>query len=786
MKNIINVVLIAAFISTFAFNARADRWSAETMKSGAAKRAVADGSMDPSAEDAKQGAVKSAYRACEGVMLYEPLKAKKRSDAAPANQQTYWEKRKASCDVAVSNCALKVQTMAAGASAIPFLETVRQTAVTKLSAGITQFENVKKTCFDSNSGGENCAGIVSSIKARVAKVMPEIRLSVAMLGTPSDKDIEKLKTTGDYSVLINKNLSESLAGFVQSGQMEPLTSAEYRKVQETYERLIAKARAELVAENEALLEPLKVKGRETDLEIQRKKLNSPEALTLKIKTALAAHRAEVMSRYSAALEKAPEAIYIGSGNASKEVMAAGLGKMIADQQKRLTEMKEEISAGTKPDLSYAGYSAIVNQLVEADMAKSGSTAMCGPATQAYTQLKDRELRNGLLMTGGIIAGTIATGGAGSVLFGTGLATTMAVTGAIVGTGLLAHEYAVVSDARLDARTGLTTHEDAQKATETFAVSALTSPLNFIGTGAVTAQAFKGAKSMVASRFGAAAVAKGVVKSTEASADEVARLAATATVQPGTTASKEAIAAAAKLEEIGNKAAAQMLGHDVTPANAKAFEALADGGFLGTKEAPLTEVASKYAAIEKQLTPAQKEELAADLKRISDVVQSSAGKKGAVVHSDPATAREAGLAALELASSGASAAQMSAAAKIFKAGSGWGADALRGFREVLESAKALAKGTKEVVGDRFKQAYAKLYKKATGKEPTPKELQVSCDCTGLCARGVGAVSSTAKELVADTKASSRAPASLGASIAAVAGMTSQAAEPIYMACVNPEN
>ena len=758
MRNIVYFVLVAmVFNPMFAFDARADRWS-EAVTSNE-KNAASNGDFEPSSSDAKQGAVKSPYKACEAVMLVEPKKVSKRGDTAPVAQSAYWDARKKACDESISNCGMKVQMLTAGASTMPFLERVRQRAVEKLDAGIVQYEKTKKTCFDSSSQEPSCKGAISSLRARLEKTLPEIRLNLAMLSTPTDKALEKLQSTGDYSDLINKELGTSLAGFVLAAKMDPLSNAEFRLVQSTYERLVAKARAEFSKENQELLRPLQVQGREVDLKVQTKKLAGSAAFTQKLKSAFAAHRADVMARYNQAIGNAPEAVYIGSASASPSVISAGLGKMIADQTTILSAMKSEINKGEKPDISYASYSVIANAIIEEDMVKTGSIEICATATQARNELSSRETRNGLLATAGVVGLAMVTGGVGGILGGAAAATTGAVTAGIVGgfamTGMAASH---ALDVRRDARTGLTTFEDAQQVADGALFEVAASPLNFVGgvgvTAALAGAAYKGAAVSAKSalrRFGAVAVAKGAVKPAGTSSDEVMKLAATASaLHSGEAAAKaggEAVAlvaakeAASKLESVGEKGINELLKRTATATDEGAFRSLGFSGYLGSEKAPNIEVAQAYASVTQKMSDTAREKFAADLKKIGEVVSESRAAAVKAGKLDPVRDKEAGLLALEIAQQ---APDVQTAAAVLKADSGYDANALRGVREVWKAAMALAKGAKETVAMKTKATVERVrttLAKFTGKgKDSPEVSQLGCCMMGgsACAVKVGSV------------------------------------------------
>ncbi len=736
-----NLVLFSSFSSSEAF-------ATEAVKG--AKGATAKSSSEMTAEETANGGVKSPYPACSNMLMVENSDFQKK--------QEYWKKRTDACDPKVANCSLKVQVVAdsgvfatrsvkAGvnvSSAVPigvFLESVRVRAGQDLSASIKAYEQIKSNCLGGKSG-DGCDAKVSSIRTRVGAELPKFRNAVAMLDFPQDDAIRRVISSNDVSALINQDFDGTRIR-MRAPKLAPLSSSEFDSAKTELARLLEEARKDAAAF--AAPESLKQKGMEAEL----RKWNSEESrvgrVTKRFRDALEKNRVEKLANYHAAVSRVPEVAYVGSSTAEEPVIAAGLTTMIADGNKALKAVnkapvdKNDLSAAKVDSslLQYAAYSALINKMLVEEMEKGNGASSCAAATSAFNQLKTVQGENAGIAAAAIIGvsvGLAVAGPVGGLIGGAAVLSGATVTvatntaiavGLIGGFAMTGYDISLANTAALGARTGLVTQQDADEARSSATLGIVASPLNFLGSGAMLgAGVAAGAK--VLSRFGANAVANGSVKVAGTSAEEVAKAAANATAAAGkATASKEAAASLAQVEQAGDKGATAILGRKPTSTDESAFRSMADSSYLGTAKAPNFEVARAYASVTQTMSEPERVTFAANLEKISKVVKSDAVSTAG---SDAVRNREAGLLALEIAKESP---DVVASAAILKQSSGWGADALRGAREVMKAAWALAKGVKESVSVRTRKAIAKL----TGKKADSPEVYGMCGCIGACAKGM---------------------------------------------------
>ena len=649
-------------------------------------------------EEKKMGGTRSPYPSCSGMLMVEYSDFQK--------NKAYWEARKTNCDSKVASCNLSVQmipdsgtfasrTVTAGRNVSSdvgvgvFLEKVRVRASEDLTRSIKSYEQLQSSCLSGSTKAETCGASISSIQQQVSNELPTFRKNIAMMSYPSDSDIQRAVTTRDFSELVNEDLSGSRAGTIVP-KMAKLTSAELDAAKKEYADLFSRARKEFDEENEKLLEPLKVKGREADLAYQRSKLREGQNFTAKVKEVIAKMRTEKLKEYNAAVGRVPEIAYVGEAKASDAVIAAGIATLVKDAKGSLSRIDKKPEAkeltAEKTDsslLQYAAYSRLIDKMLTEEQTAGGKSS-CAVATAAFNQLKTVEGRNTGYAVAGIVGVSVLAIAAPYVLpasMTAGAAAAAApiavASGMIGGLGMTGMDAWKASNMSQDARSGLTTAEDAAEARNSAGVGLLLSPLDFMGGGAVV---------------GGAVALGGKV--------------------------------------LAKRNAKTLLGRTPEAVDHAAFKELAQAGLLGTEKQPLHEVAKDYAEITKNMSEAERKAYAERLKAVADAAEPVKGAKTASGEAvgDPARAREAGLTALAIAQD---APNPAAAAAILKPDSGWNSESLRGVREVLTSAKALAKGSSEAVGSRVKKAYASLYEKATGKKPTQKMLDEGCACLGYC-------------------------------------------------------
>lgn len=797
MKNLnqslrVSVGLLTAFqvfgVAALApLTAHAEVTRSEVVGSSAARvsKPTAPSKQELTAEETKKGAQSSPYPSCAGMLMVESSDYQK--------HKSYWEGRKTSCDSKVASCNLKVQvipdsgvfasrTVVAGQNVSSslalgaFMEKVRVRASEELTKKVSHYEGLSKSCLAGAKKDATCESSVGAIRKRISSNVDSFRSALARMVVPSASDLQRVAATGDVSLLINEDLDAGRA-FAFGPKLSPMTSSEMAAAKKEYQAIIAKARQEHEKEIEDLLKPLKVRGRETDLERQRAELSRPENFTRKLSLIFARHRGEQVQKYNEAITNAPELPYIGDSKASDSVMAAGVAALVKDvkaSQKRMSQPPEKSELNAKKVdsslLQYAAYSKLIDRMLTEEM-NTGGASSCAIATAGFNQLKTVEGRNAAYLaaaTVGVSVGFALAPGA-AALMGTSmsagaaaLSANLAVTAGLVGGGAMTYsDVKRVDELAQDSRSGLVDAKDAEEAKSSASIGILLTPLDFMGAGALVGGGVAlGAKAL--NRFSAAAVAKGQLKTGAGNSGDVVKLATTA----GSASSVAAKAAAqAKLDELGGKAATSLLGRAPAASDEASFESLAKAGALGTPENPNVIVAQEYAEVTKGMTEAERKQYSADLAKVADVVKaapaSKSGAKSTEVVRDLADAertREAGLLALEVA---AAAPNKQATAALLAPGSGFDAKALSGVRAVMDSAKKLAAGTGEVVGAKAGAAYRKAIAKLSGKPANSKEVDQMCICSQLCGvRGVG-YNETAADFVADVAAGtpSRSIASL---------------------------
>ncbi len=734
-----NLVLFASFSAS-------DAIAAEAVKG--AKSTASKSTSEMTDEEKKNGGIKSPYPACSNMLMVENSDYQKKQD--------YWKARQTSCDAKVANCSLKVQVVAdsgvfatrsvtAGvnmSSAVPigvFLESVRVRAGQDLSASIKSYEQLKTNCL-AGKKGDGCDAKVGSVRARVGAELPKFRNAIAMLDFPQDPEIKRAITTNDVTGLINKDFDGSRIR-MRAPKLTPLSRSEFDSAKTELAKLLEDARKDAAAF--ATPESLKRPGMEAELRNWNSEENRLGRVTKRFRDALEKNRVEKLAAYNAAVSRAPEVAYVGSSNAEESVIASGLTTMIADGNKALKAVnkapvdKNDLSAAKVDSslLQYAAYSALINKMLVEEMDKGNGASSCAAATSAYNQLKTVQGENAGIAAAALIGTTILfavappVGAAfGAAMTGTAAAvsTNIAISvGLIGGFAMTGHDIALANRADLGARVGLVTPEDAAEARSAATLGIVASPLNFLGSGAMLGAGMAvGAKTL--SRFGANAVAKGGVQAAGTSAEEVTKLAAAAAASKAKDAAPQVVLAnAEKLEKAGEKGATAILGRKPAAADENAFKSMADASYLGTEKAPNFEVAKAYASVTQTMSEPERVAFAANLEKISKVVKSDAV---GTVGSDAVRSREAGLLALEIAKESP---DVVASAAILKPTSGWGADALRGAREVVKAAGALARGVKETVSLRTRKALAKL----TGKNVDSPEVNSMCVCLARCKVGL---------------------------------------------------
>lgn len=731
----------------------------EAVKTTSTKSSAKSSSFSLTDEEKANGATTSPYQACKGVLIVESSNYGK----------DFWQKRKASCDAKVSNCNMPVQVipdtgmfksfkgvntgpnanMSSQVTAVAFLESIRQKAEVRLGNGIAEREKQVANCYGPKATGTDaCQATKAALLGNLKKELPDFRLAVAQMYEPTQAELMNVVLRGDVSSIINDGLSKAKVHELIP-KMEKLSSAEFAKVKKTYEDLLARAKTEWAKEVKETVAKRGLKGREA-VEAEAR-LNTEQNLAAKFRNLLADNRAAQLTNYLRAVDRVPEIAYLGNSQAANPEIAAAVSTLVSNAKDSLASMKKIKSKDLNSEkmdnslLQFASYSRLIEEVLEEEV-KKGTVSSCAVATAVYNEMqavKGQHAAIGLaaMLTGGFggmgVAGVAAKlGMAGTAAAATNFAIISSVVGGATLTGMDVVDAMAMNR---DAKAGLVKAEDARAAAETAALGTVFAPLDWIGSGAVIGAGVALAGKTVG-KFAAASIAKGKLSSKAATAADLRKLATTAASSEG-----KDVQTVNRLGMAVDGAAKDLLGRAPTATDEKAISQMAKSGLLGTADAPATEAAKDYAAATLKMTADEREAYVARLDEITGAAK-PAEVKGRAPAVDPARSEEAGRLAVAIASEP----ELKATAAILKPDSGWSKDAIKNLREVVQSARRLAKGTSETVSARFKKALANM----TGESPNSARVNKLCACAGACPVG----------------------ASLDGGF--------DGGEPVYVACVNP--
>lgn len=733
----------------------------EAVKTTSTKSSAKSSSFSLTDEEKANGATTSPYQACKGVLIVESSNYGK----------DFWQKRKTSCDAKVSNCNMPVQVipdtgmfksfkgvntgpnanMSSQVTAVAFLESIRQKAEVRLGNGISEREKQVANCYGPKATGTDvCRATKAALLGSLKKELPDFRLAVAQMYEPTQAELMNVILRGDVSSIINDGLSKAKVHELIP-KMEKLSSAEFVKVKKTYEDLLARAKTEWAKEVKETVAKRGLKGREA-VEAEAR-LNTEQNLAAKFRNLLADNRAAQLTNYLRAIDRVPEIAYLGNSEAANPEIAAAVSMLVSNAKDSLASMKKVKSKDLNSEkmdnslLQFASYSRLIEEVLEEEV-KKGAVSSCAVATAVHNELQAVKGQDAVVALGAtLLLGGIGVGGAlrAAKLGAEGAKaaagwSNFAITSGIVG-GAYMTGMDVVDAAAMnrDAKAGLVKAEDARAAAETAALGTVFAPLDWIGSGAVIGAGVALAGKTVG-KFAAASIAKGKLSSKAATAADLRKLATTAASSEG-----KDVQTVNRLGMAVDGAAKDLLGRAPTATDEKAISQMAKSGLLGTADAPATEAAKDYAAATLKMTADEREAYVARLDEITGAAK-PAEVKGRAPAVDPARSEEAGRLAVAIASEP----ELKATAAILKPDSGWSKDAIKNLREVVQSARRLAKGTSETVSARFKKALANM----TGESPNSARVNKLCACAGACPVG----------------------ASLDGGF--------DGGEPVYVACVNP--
>lgn len=726
---------------------------AETVKGVKGSKATSS-KVNLTDEEKANGAVLSPYESCQSYIFVSHT----------ASQSSYWQNRDKTCDAKTANCQLKVQVipdgnmfgsfkgqagvnMSSAVTATAFLEGIRQDALKLVTKGISDREATLSKC-NANSSGAECKAYFAKVQEGLKKNEADFRNVMSVLSEPSNADLMRAITTNDVSVLINRSLRKGFGPvrtLVDFPKMPPLSEAEFAKVKGELATVLETARKEWQVEVEDTIKKRLASGMPaSEAAAARRTLMKEENFQTKLRRSISEFQSKKLETYDRIVHEVPEMPFVGVANADLPLVLVGQGKVIENLKKAQATMEKSLrpedlkSEAKLPEvLQYAAMKKVIDARLEKE-AQSGSPASsCSVATAVHQRMKEVQDRNRLIIAGTTIGGVVLGGFAGLGWLGAtavGTGTSMAFAAGITGTmSNLHYESTIKRDLEIGAAAGLTDPQAVRDQVGVVAFAALLAPLDFIGAGAVASGAVAAAKNAprIAAALGDSAVGKFVAASIATkkigttggvNSDEVVGLLKTLeTAEPG---SQEAVRATNKLKLSIDKATKAALGRSPSADDERALKALADG-YLGTIAQPNAVILTDYATITKGMSPGQIKAYADRLEKIA-----KAGKGSEVVSAAKAPPSQADLALQQ--ENGRLSVQLATeegyekTAEIMKKDSGWSKDAVRNLREVVESAKALGKGVKTSVEERFALALSKI----TGEpKDSPRITKLRC-CAGV--------------------------------------------------------
>lgn len=731
-------------------------FGSEAVKGTAVKTSSATSGTKLTKEETANGASLSPFAACKGFLMVEHSKT----------GNDFWKAREKSCDAKVSNCNLKVQhvpdsemfssfkgskgvNMSSAITATAFLDQVRSRSLEMLNRKISERNTVISKCSGSTPHA-SCKAEFDQILGKIGKDLPEFRSTLGILAEPSNADLLRVVVSGDVTPLINEFFTKP-TGFaaVRQPRLERMSSVEKEAAKKELSEILSRARTEWNAEIEDTIKKRGLKGAEADA--LKASLLKPENFQRKFRNVLRAHQIERVQTYDRIIGNVPEIAFIGTAKASPKEIVAGLEGVVKQSKTAAGELGKPLDAADLKSeekinemLQFAAYKPVIEAILEEE-ARAGKPSSCAVATAAYNRLLTVQNRTLTLIAGATLvpfagAAAIGLGAFGAAWVGTG--TAIAWTAGILGVGsemaVLSHrkdKLAVAADANLADR------KDVREAVGAIGLTAILAPLDVFGKAAAVTSGVLLTKQM--GRFATAAIASGKLRSAAgANASEIVKLSETAVNAAGST---EATAAINKLAMIADREVKAILGRASDVSDEKVIKSMADSGLLGTLDSPNTAALSEYATATAGMSAKQRADYAERFAKLSSELAQDAKAGGPV---DLERAKVVGNAALAIAAEP----DLKVTTDILKRNSGWSAQAIENFKEVLKSATALARGvgraSKEAVSTRFKNALAKI----TGENPNSDGVTTKCRCTGICPVG--------------------------------ASLDSVDAEPKFMACVNP--
>lgn len=770
-------------VMTFFFEIHIESTNVEVAKSSAqeavrSRDTAKSTGADPiklTKEEQQNGGIISPYEACKGFVMVPHSEY----------QKPYWQDRvRGKCDAKAANCQLKVQTIPDGSmfgsfdgkagenmtgntTATAFLNSIRDEASTRLTKGISEREAVLSACKSSMTS-DRCRPFLESTKSKLAKNEAEFREVVAVLAEPKDADLMRVIVSNDVSYLINRRLASAtgpIQTLVNVPKMNPLTDEEFASIKKELEDLVQKARAEWKVEvDDTIKKRLQSGMPESRVEEARRNLMKEEVFKTKLRRSISEMQSQKLRAYDRIAAEVPEMPFIGTANPDSPTFLTGLSQVIESLKQAQTIIgkplnPKDLSSEDKLGevLQYASFHKLIESKLE-DENRRGTASSCAVATAVQQRLIAVQDRNRLYALGIGVGGLVVGGVAGAGSFSVKVANLLRAggMGGMIGNGSLisfaggvaaltqdiAYESMIKSDLELGAKGGFIAPEKVREQVGAVTLSALLAPLDFLGGSSAivgSALALKNANRIgrvlgdsTIGRFVTASIATNSLEQATAKSQEVVKL--MTTLQNAKEGSREAIEAENRLKLAVNSTARSILGRQVAAEDEVAMKALAQG-YLGSPEKPLVTVFRDYAELTKDMSQADRKAYA---ERLDALTKSASGSEVALGKAPASTARapkaDPGLqeANARLAVELAAEPGYEATAEVMKPGSGWTREAISNLREVVASARAQAKGSKEVVSVRFRKALARITGQA---EDSVHNKKLAC-CAGVDACTVG--------------------------------------------------
>ncbi|CAN5618005.1 hypothetical protein BH10BDE1_BH10BDE1_08970 [soil metagenome] len=498
--------------------------SSEVVKAGSAPRGKQVEKEDlPTPEETKMGAVKSPYRACDGVLLVEhsPEPSSKTSKGYREwkQKEDFWAAYPTKgCDSTKVNCTRKVQyipdthfyksfdgrvgaNLSGKESANDFLVRVADTSIAKVKTRIAALK-AQKACADSPTPAcqKDMDARVAVLKAKI----PEFRLIIARINEKSSQFLYSAGGTMPMNgkILISRDFHGVDGKMIVPKNMPNLEDKDFYKLSEEMDAFLKVAKAEHVAEVEAQIKARNMTPME-DTE-WRNNAFGPGRSTGWIAPRMAAAKEKNVAEYNKILGTYPELGYMNESDLAPKEMSKKLALAISDAEETMSDMTDAKKSAsstpgevTKKRMGFAAHT----QTIEEMLANEGDGRSCAVANATLNELGTVKTKEGVIVGGltvvtsvglgvagalvgkGAAAGLVAMTGSSAAAVGNTLGALAFATGAGAGFAQTAHEVSAANDTIRDAKVGVVKVEDATKAIESKNISLAAGILNFQGGGA---------------------------------------------------------------------------------------------------------------------------------------------------------------------------------------------------------------------------------------------------------------------------------------------------------------